>query len=98
MDSQLCTNCEACLLERVFVLCNKAGKFTQVPHLVSRTRKHAVQPPSFIGLNLDRRSSRCRSRSQSWPEIRTPDTLARPCFKRPKELRRNFMGDLFMNQ
>ena len=28
------------------LLCKKAGKITQVPHLVSLTRKHAVQPTS----------------------------------------------------
>jgi hypothetical protein len=28
------------------LLCKKAGKITQVPHLVSLTRKHAVQSPS----------------------------------------------------
>ncbi len=28
------------------LLCKKAGKITQVPHLVSLTRTHAVQPTS----------------------------------------------------
>jgi hypothetical protein len=28
------------------LLCKRAGKITQVPHLVSLTRTHAVQPTS----------------------------------------------------
>ena len=61
MDSQLCTDCAACLLERVFVLCKKAGKITQVPHLASLTRKHAVQPPSSIGLKVILAAARVHS-------------------------------------
>jgi hypothetical protein len=37
----------------VRLLCKKAGKITQVLHLVSLTRKHAVQPPFRTGLKLD---------------------------------------------
>src|ERR1700722_15877522 len=36
------------------MLCKKAGKITQVPHLVSLTRNRAVQPTSRIGPKLDR--------------------------------------------
>jgi hypothetical protein len=34
------------LSEPVALLCKKAGKITHVPHLVSLTRTHAVQPTS----------------------------------------------------
>jgi hypothetical protein len=39
------------------LLCKKAGKITQVPHLVSLTRKRAVQSPFRTGLKLDRNFS-----------------------------------------
>jgi len=38
------------------LLCSKAGEITQVPHLVSLTRKRTVQPPFRTGLKLDRNS------------------------------------------
>jgi len=41
----------------VRLLCKKAGKITQVLHLVSLTRKHAVQPPFRTGLKLARNLS-----------------------------------------
>ena len=64
MDSQLCTNCAACLLERVFVLCKKVGKIARVPHLASHTRKHAVQPPFSVELKVVLAVARVRSPDQ----------------------------------
>ena len=42
LESDSCRGRVAQLGEHL--LCKKAGKITQVPHLVSLTRKHAVQP------------------------------------------------------